>query len=76
VRRTWDDVEVKTVAGLCVVPLTAVLRELLVAQMAATGRRGDDLVFAASGSTDARVLDSLAENDPKERENPAVAGHS
>lgn len=52
VRRTWDDVEgeveVKTEAGFRVVPLTAGLRDLLVAHKAATRRRGDDLVFGRS----------------------------
>jgi integrase len=52
VRRTWDDVEgeveVKTEAGFRVVPLTAGLRDLLVAHKAATRRRGDDLVLGRS----------------------------
>ena len=49
VRRTWDEVEgeveVKTDSGFRIVPMTATLRELLVAHKAATRRRDDDLVF-------------------------------
>jgi len=49
VRRTWDDVEgeveVKTDAGFRVVPVTAGLRDLLIAHHTATQRGGRDLVF-------------------------------
>ena len=54
VRRTWHDVEgeveVKTDAGFRVVPVTAGLRDLLIAHHTATHRGGRNLVFGRTAA--------------------------
>lgn len=54
VRASWDDaegrIEVKSDAGYRVAPILPQLRPILLEHLAATGRRGDDLIFGRTAN--------------------------
>jgi integrase len=84
VQRSWDDVEgeivPKSKKGTRRVPIPALLSKRLAAHMAATGRRGDDLLFGTSGDVPfapATVSEAAArswklENERREANNQLV----
>lgn len=53
VERGWDpvegEIELKSHAGRCKVPISAVLRDFLIDHLARTGREGSELIFGRSG---------------------------